>query len=998
MNASLRERLERGLEGAYAIKRELGGGGMSRVFVAQDTTLGRSVAVKVLPPEMAIDISTERFRREIQLAAQLQHPHIVPLLSAGEADGLLYYTMPFVQGESLRALLDRGGQLPVGTTLRLLREVADALSYAHARGVIHRDIKPENVLLTTNHAVVADFGIAKALTASTRDSTITAAGLALGTPAYMAPEQAAGELRVDHRADLYALGALAYELLTGRPPFHDLPLPQLLAAHATCAPDPVSKYRTATPPALEALIMRLLAKNPADRPESATEVLASLDSITVPAAIDAPPSPTRFSLRRTPGGVAAAGLLLILIVAAALLFARRGGESAALDPQLMIVAPFRVSGDAELAYLREGMLDLLAAKFTGEGGPRASDPRTVLSAWRRRATQNAADPVQAEALAMARDLGGSQLLLGSVVGSSRRITLTATLLETPSGRSRGNATVEGPVDSLGALVDRLAALLLTRGAGESERLGGSLASITLPVLRSYLDGRAAYRQGRYEDAARAFETALREDTTFVHAALELLQAANWATISDGQLMLRVLARERHRLDRRDRGYLDAIRSRDLRLAVPIARQIEAWQYAVEYAADRPEPWYELGDMYFHFGALMGVSDWRARARGAFSRSIELDSAFAAPLAHLLELSMLDKDDHQTREIWRLYSSRVTEADLTDLLRWRVAVALHDTVELRQVRSSVPQMSMGSLARIAGGMMIDGVGLNDAPAVTRALLDRAGSHVQVAGAVRTAYAYYANSGKLRSARRLVAEMGPFIPSWAELPEDTGPLVRVPAAALPGWTIFNALYWDGDAEDARQVLPALEKAALSTLQDSSALVSFWSACALAHWHSHRGDAEFAARLVDIMRGASQMPLARAVGGDLRICPLTVEAIIEHGGGTGERIALDRLEAALRDGSLLVDEANLVAARLHESRGDIDAALRAIRRRSNHWRTGPVYLSTYLREEGRLASLAGDRDGAIRAYRHYLVLRTDPDPELQSDMEGVRGELARLEADSG
>ncbi len=992
MNAGLRERLEQALEGSYAIKRELGGGGMSRVFVAQDTTLGRSVAVKVLPQEMAIDISAERFRREIQLAAQLQHPHIVPLLSAGEADGLLYYTMPFVQGESLRALLDRGGQLPMGTALRLLREVADALAYAHGRGVVHRDIKPENVLLTTNHAVVADFGIAKALTASTREGTLTYTGLALGTPAYMAPEQAAGESRIDHRADLYALGVLAYELITGRPPFYGLSQHQILAAHATRMPEPVSAHRPATPPTLESLIMRLLAKNPADRPESAAEVLAALEAIAVPTGIDAGPPRRPLALR--PVGIVAAGLLLILVAATALAWSRRGGEPAPLDPQLMVIAPFRVSGDPELAYLREGMLDLLAAKFTGEGGPRASDPRTVLSAWQRRLPPAAADPSQAEALAMARELGGSQLLLGSVVGASGRVTLTASLLDSPSGRARENATVDGPVDSLGALVDRLAALLLTRGAGESERLGGSLGSIALPVLRPYLDGRAAYRQGRYQEAARAFETALRRDTTFVHAALELRQAANWASVTDQQLMNDVLSRERHRLDRRDRAYLDAIWGRDLRRAVPISQQIAAWQVVVQHAPDRSELWYELGDMYFHFGKLTGMSDWRARARGAFSRSIELDSSFVAPLAHLLELTMLEEEDDQTREIWRLYRTRVSEADLTDLLRWRVAVALSDTVALRQVRSRIGQMSIGTLVRIAGGMMLDGVGLHDGPAVIQALRDRANPEAPISSVTPMAYFYYANAGQLGSARRLTAETGHTLPSWADLPEVSSLFLQVPAAALPSWRIFDALYWDGDAEDARRALPAVERTAFAALQDTSALASFWTACALAHWRAHHGDAASAGQLVDIMRGASQMPRARAEGGDLNVCPLTVEALIEHARGTSDGEALARLEAVLREGSVLAQEANLVAARLHEARGDIAAALRAVRRRPYHWRIGPAYLSTYLREEGRLASLAGDRDGAMRAYRHYLALRADADPELKSDVEAVRHELARLE----
>ena len=210
MTTDLRDQLQVTLGAAYAVERELGAGGMSRVFVAQDTALGRKVVVKVLPPALAGGIDVERFHREVQLAAQLRHPHIVPLLTAGEGGGLLYYTMPYVEGASLRTYLDRQGELPVGEAVKLLREVADALCYAHRRGVVHRDIKPENILLEDGHALVTDFGIAKALSAPPgAGGAMTSVGFAIGTPTYMAPEQAAADPHVDHRADLYALLPIA---------------------------------------------------------------------------------------------------------------------------------------------------------------------------------------------------------------------------------------------------------------------------------------------------------------------------------------------------------------------------------------------------------------------------------------------------------------------------------------------------------------------------------------------------------------------------------------------------------------------------------------------------------------------------------------------------------------------------------------------------------------------------------------------------------------------
>jgi len=284
--AELRDRLQSALGSTYLVERELGGGGMSRVFLAQEVRLGRQVVVKVLPPELAAGVSAERFEREIQLAAKLQHPHIVPLLTAGAKGDLLYYVMPHIAGESLRARIAHERALPVGETVRILRDVCDALAYAHGHGVVHRDVKPDNVLLSGKHALVTDFGVAKAVSMSSGakggEGTLTSLGMALGTPAYMAPEQAAGDPTVDHRADLYAVGAMGYELLAGRTPFGGLSPQGMLAAQVTATPDPVTQHRDSVPPALATLIMRCLAKHPADRPQTADELLGQLEAMATP--------------------------------------------------------------------------------------------------------------------------------------------------------------------------------------------------------------------------------------------------------------------------------------------------------------------------------------------------------------------------------------------------------------------------------------------------------------------------------------------------------------------------------------------------------------------------------------------------------------------------------------------------------------------------------------------------------------------------------------------
>jgi Tol biopolymer transport system component len=278
----LRERLQQSLGSRYALERELGQGGMSTVFLAEDPRHRRQVAIKVLRPELAAALGPERFSREIQIAARLQHPHILPLLDSGEADGFLYYVMPYVEGQSLRDRLAREGELPLHDAVRIMVEIVDALAHAHGRGVVHRDIKPDNVLLSGRHALVMDFGVAKAVSEATGRQNLTTAGVALGTPAYMAPEQATADPALDHRVDIYAVGIVGYELLTGRTPFAGLTPQQTLAAHVAEPPPAMARFRPSVPPALEAVIMRCLAKHPADRWQTADELMTQLEPLRTP--------------------------------------------------------------------------------------------------------------------------------------------------------------------------------------------------------------------------------------------------------------------------------------------------------------------------------------------------------------------------------------------------------------------------------------------------------------------------------------------------------------------------------------------------------------------------------------------------------------------------------------------------------------------------------------------------------------------------------------------
>ncbi|MFN2601586.1 MAG: serine/threonine-protein kinase [Gemmatimonadaceae bacterium] len=279
MTENFEEHLKTSLSHAYNIEGELGGGGMSRVFIATDKLLGRKIVIKLLSPELTESVNRARFRREIQVAAQLQHPHIVTLLSAGEDGELVYYTMPFIDGESLKHALEKHGPLPVREVIRVLYDVVDALGYAHARGVVHRDIKPANILRSGNHSLVTDFGVAKAINAAMAPSAMTSTGMAIGTPAYMAPEQLAGDPAADHRIDIYAVGLLAYELLAGQSPFWGATPQAVMAALLTMDPKPLKDIRKDVPPRMSSIIMQCLAKDPNDRPPNADALMAALDMI-----------------------------------------------------------------------------------------------------------------------------------------------------------------------------------------------------------------------------------------------------------------------------------------------------------------------------------------------------------------------------------------------------------------------------------------------------------------------------------------------------------------------------------------------------------------------------------------------------------------------------------------------------------------------------------------------------------------------------------------------
>jgi serine/threonine-protein kinase len=533
---ALRDELQKTLGASYTIERELGGGGMSSVFVARDNTLGRSVVVKVLPYELAATVSVDRFKREIMLSAALQHPHIVPVLSTGETDGLPFFIMPFVEGESLRARLTRG-PLSVRECVSILKDVARALAYAHGRGIIHRDIKPDNILLSSGSATVTDFGVAKAISAAregnrsatpSRTGTITLVGTSIGTPAYMAPEQAAGDPDTDHRADLYALGIVGYEMLVGTPPFHGRAPQQLLAAQLTEAPAPIGTRRYDVPEALASLIMRLLEKEPAKRPKTAAEVARALEDPSVVSGTfvsAAPPHSPR--PKRVLWALAGAGILASVAAGSAWFSNRRAPANTSSAPaaaaiaakSIAVIPLVNISRDTGDAYFAAGMTAEVTNALSRIPGLRvAAESETTV---RDRATS----PIE-----IGKALNVNMVLVGTVQRDRGRLRVTVRLVNTADGFTVWSDMFEREVKDVFQVQDEISNAIVAAISPELSSGAAPLASTAvatnnhgttdLQAYDLYLRGRYFFDkrgEGSLRRALDYFHQAARKDSMFARA-------------------------------------------------------------------------------------------------------------------------------------------------------------------------------------------------------------------------------------------------------------------------------------------------------------------------------------------------------------------------------------------------------------------------------------------------------------------------------------------------
>jgi TolB-like protein/tetratricopeptide (TPR) repeat protein len=533
-------RLKAAVAPTYEIEGELGGGGMSRVFVATETRLARKVVIKVLPPEMSLDVSVERFRREIRLSALLQHPHIVHVLASDAADGLLYYVMPYVEGETLRARISRDGALPLGDALAIWRDVLDALGFAHQHGVVHRDVKPENILLSGRNALVADFGIARAIEAAAElgaDKHVSAAqGVVLGTPLYMAPEQVTGEGEADQRIDIYAAGLVMYEMLSGRSPFAGLSKRETVLAQVSQSAPPLT--RSDVPPGLAALVLRCLEKNPEARPQSAETIWQQLENGV---AAGGP----RISRPRKYATLAAVILIASILFAGAGYVARQGASSPSAGdlaipensdarPSLAVLPLTNRSADPADAELADGMTEELIGTLA-----KNPDLRVIAST-----SAFALKGAQRDVRQIAESLHVSNILEGSLQKIGPRLRMQVRLVGTGDGSTKWSEVYDREMNDLFAIREEIARavageLNVQLRKGVQPRPNARRYTPNVVAYESYVRGMDVALMRTNAGTRRAmahFERAIAADSNFAaaHAGLvrTYLQLGNATKLRD----------------------------------------------------------------------------------------------------------------------------------------------------------------------------------------------------------------------------------------------------------------------------------------------------------------------------------------------------------------------------------------------------------------------------------------------------------------------------------
>jgi serine/threonine-protein kinase len=634
---SLLERLSE----RFVLQREIGRGGMAMVWLGHRRGEERPIAVKVMRPTMAETIATQRFLREIRIASAVRSPALVPLDESGEIDGLPYYVMPFAEGGSLRDWLRRERHLRIEDAIRVGQAVATALAALHRDGFVHRDIKPENVLVASDGAILlADYGIAHALTASAKAHDLTTSGVVLGTPPYMSPEQAVGEA-VDGRSDIYSLGCLLYEALAGEPPFHGATAQAVLARHMHEQPPSLRVVRPTVPEALEAVIMRMLSKVPADRFTSAEEVTAALEKIDL-----RDTGSRRIGRWRHRNRTIAAAAIGIAAVAATvyLAVARR----AQLDADRVIVFPFAGAGAtvdpewAQLPMLVGSALDRTATTKWLDGYSLLDPSERAVSA--------ALDAARLREIA--RRAGARYYLDGSVSRGRDSLSVQVRLHDASSGRLVDTKSAAGvAVASAGELVLKAVVRLLPRLTGLDRVVDVSdLTDHPPAAIDNWLRGERAYRESRMADALRYCESALAIDSLLVPAAFRAAAAASWTIKPERAVSyIRLALRHQEQIPARQRAFALAL---ERYLAGRANEAFEQLRPALQRETETADAWMLAGEIQMHLLPTVGVDSlpptatfpppttWpdETFAQEALVRARTLDGDFSPPLAHLAEIA------------------------------------------------------------------------------------------------------------------------------------------------------------------------------------------------------------------------------------------------------------------------------------------------------------------------------------------------------------------------
>lgn len=945
MENETRDRLQALLGDAYSIERELGGGGMSRLFLAVERSLGRRVVIKLLPPEWVSEVSAQRFQREIALTANLPHPHILPILAAGAREGHLYYVTPYLPGESLAQRL-QAGRLPIGDALRLLSEIADALAFAHAQGVLHRDVKPANVLIQDGHAVLADFGVARALAVSQGAGAVTRTGVVVGTPGYMSPEQLAGDVELDARADVYALSVLAYEMLAGQPPFAGSSATQVMAAHLTQTPRALAELCPGVPVAVEAVIERGLSKLPAGRPTSASEFRSALETKPV----------SRSSLRSRP---LAAGLAAVGLIALAIAYRMWQREPAAvIDSHKLLIAPIAVL-DPRLAEWRIGIVDWLSRSLDGAGELRTVPVSAVVAHTR---GSGAVD-----ALALSRKLRAGIAVDGSLIraaGDSVRLALTVRDSRT------GDVVVEASVANAESSFDRLmdsASVQLLQGLGRSRAIRslayGSVGSRSLPAIKAFLRGEEEFRRLDLVGARRSYEEAIRLDSTFAPAQRKLAQTYRYLGGGSVRRHFELAVRHKHRLGARD-SLLILLDSLELEANThPFGparrRSVAVLEEMTRRYEDDAESWVLYGNLVSWSGFRLWkppipyTGDFR---RSLYERGVSADS--------------LNVD--------ALLSSAMESMGLGDSL-WAVR-------RLSQcVRSAPSGMGVDACAAL--------LALLNRPhdAATMALLDSAPEFVEI----QTQYlADFPDAAEraLIAARRLathgrrqrseltrlglefaLASRGHLADAWTLTTESSGSQLAGQVAALGGASLDEASRYFRRVPD-------------------SSLASWWRNSAW--WIAARQDT--VALLTLLKEG--RIAVGRAKTSDERRGPLHARDVaaalllLARADSAAALEALLSVPDSLCGGCLLL---RFSTARLLASRGRLREAETWLSQTPSPTAVGPMAVMWRL-ERARVAERLGNRAQAIDDYSHVAAIWQHADSVLQPYVVESRRALARLRAD--